>query len=276
MIAILLATYNSEKYIRAQIESLLNQSIVDWRLYIRDDCSTDNTCQIIHEYHFKFPNKIFVIDNQRKSLGAYLNFVSILKEIEADYYMFCDHDDVWLPEKIEVSMNRMKEEEKTGVPVIVHTDMKVVDQDLNVISNSFWAYSNLLPEHTSFLEMVLCNSANGCTMLFNQAAKEVALPNIKFATMHDMLLNQSVAANNGVITAIKKPTVLYRQHVDNVVGAHRRDWRYYFTRIWKINDLIRDNIHCYKNANNIKKISVIKYNFVKIKVFFYKMAARYE
>lgn len=276
MISILLATYNSEKYIRAQLDSIINQSYRDWHIVIRDDLSSDGTQDVLIEYVNRYPGKISILDNEGHSKGAYLNFVELLKGVQSDYYMFCDHDDVWLPEKIEVSMNRMKEVEKPGIPVIVHTDMKVVDQDLNLIHNSFWAYSRLLPEHTSFAEMVLCNSANGCTMLFNQTAKEVALPNIKFATMHDMLLNQSVAAKNGIITAVKEPTVLYRQHVDNVVGAQRRDWLFYFNRVTKIRDVINDNIFSYKNANNIKKISVMKYIVVKIKVFFYKITARYE
>lgn len=270
MITILLATYNSERYIRNQLDSLFRQTYQDWILVVRDDLSTDGTVNIINEFSNRYPNRIRIIPNEGKSLKAYLNFVSLLKSVDSEYYMFCDHDDVWLPNKIELSMERMKEIEKDGVPVIVHTDMKVVDQNLNIIHDSFWSYSKLLPERTSFKEMVLCNSANGCTMLFNQKAKEVALQNVQFATMHDMLLNQSVAANNGIIYAIEEPLVLYRQHYDNVVGAQKRDFVLYLRKIYNIKSLIFDNWETWKLASHIRYFSFISYLVTKVKVFYLK------
>lgn len=192
--------------------------------------------------------------------------------------MFCDHDDVWLPNKIQISYERMLklESQSPNLPIVVHTDMKVVDQNLNVICDSFWKYSNLLPDHTKFEEMVLCNSANGCAMMFNDKAKTVALPNVSFATMHDMLVNQSVAASNGIISAIKIPAVLYRQHIDNVVGAKKRDLKYYVHKIKNIQILLKDNVLCYKNANRIRPISIMSFLFTKIKIFIFKRTVRYE
>lgn len=271
MVSILLATYNSEKYIRAQIDSLINQTYTDWSLVIRDDLSSDGTISILQEYVRQYPDRISFLDNHGESKRAYLNFVELMRNVESDYYMFCDHDDVWLPNKIEISMRRMKEVEKPDVPVIVHTDMKVVDQDLNVINDSFWAYSRLLPEHTSFEEMVLCNSANGCAMMFNHKAKEVSLPNVEYATMHDMLLNQSVAANGGVISAIYKPTVLYRQHFDNVVGASERNFSFQIKRLINIPYLINSNIDNWKRSKHIKSYSFVQYLWVKLKIMIYKI-----
>lgn len=278
MISILLATYNSESYIKEQINSLLNQTYRDWILYIRDDCSTDSTPIILKEYENKYQGKIILLDNQCKSLRAYLNFVELMKKINSNYYMFCDHDDVWLPEKIQISIDRMREieEQNSHVPIIVHTDMKVVDQDLNVICNSFWEYSNLLPNCTRFEEMVLCNSANGCTMLFNSKAKEVALENVDNAIMHDMLLNQSVSAHDGVISAIHLPTVLYRQHFDNVVGATRRNVGFYLKKIKKPLLLIKENYRTWQLANRIKKISIVKYILTKFRVFLKKRIIKYD
>ena len=271
MIAILLATYNSEKYIREQIDSLINQKYQDWRLVVRDDLSSDNTVSILREYVDKFPDKISILDNHGESKRAYMNFVDLMKQTESEYYMFCDHDDVWLPEKIEISINKMKEVEKPGMPVIIHTDMKVVDQNLNVIHDSFWAYSRLLPERTSFVEMVLCNSANGCAMLFNQKAKVVSLPNVSNATMHDMLLNQSVAANNGLICAINIPTVLYRQHFDNVVGATERNLFFQLKRFFNFHYLYCSNIENWRRTRRIKNYPFAEYLWVKIKIMFYKI-----
>lgn len=271
MISILLATYNSEKYIKEQIDSILNQTYKKWVLFIRDDMSKDNTLNIIDEYVKNYPDKISLLDNNGEPKRAYLNFIELLKNVDSDYYMFCDHDDVWLPNKIELSMQRMKEVEKPGLPVIVHTDMKVVDQNLKVINNSFWGYSRLLPERTSFKEMVLCNSANGCTMLFNNKAKEVSLPNVAFAKMHDMLLNQSVAANGGIISPIYEPTVLYRQHTDNVVGAKRRDFSFYVQKASHLWGVLIDNYHDWKLSTYIQSYSLVSYFFVKFKIMFLKI-----
>ena len=271
MISILLATYNSEKYIREQINSILAQTYQDWRLVVRDDLSMDSTEEILKGYISRYQDKISILDNHGESKRAYLNFVELLKNVESEYYMFCDHDDVWLPNKIEISMQRMNEVEMPNVPVIVHTDMKVVDQDLNIIHDSFWAYSRLLPERTSFKEMVLCNSSNGCTMLFNHKAKEVALPNIAYATMHDMLVNQSVAANGGIISAIYEPTVLYRQHIDNVVGASKRDLKYQLRKLKSIGKVIKENYDDWKRSSNIKPYSFSSYMWTKIKVMWWKV-----
>lgn len=277
-IAILLATYNSEPFIREQIDSLLNQTYQDWVLYIRDDCSTDSTPVILKDYEDKYPDKIIVLDNQNKSLKAYLNFIDLLKRVDLKYYMFCDHDDVWLPKKIELSIKRMQEIEKlnSGKPIIVHTDMKVVDQNLNVICNSFWKYSNLLPDCSCFEDIVLCNSANGCTMLFNSKVRDVALLNVDNATMHDILLNQSVTACNGIISAIHEPTVLYRQHFDNVVGATRRNMSFYLKKLRFPLKIIRDNIECWKMANRIRNFPLSNFLIGKIRIFFKKRIVKYD
>lgn len=277
-ISVLLATYNSSLYLRAQLDSLFSQTNQDFKLFVRDDNSTDCTLKILKEYQNRYLGRVYIIDNQGRSLRAYNNFVELLSNVNSDYYMFCDHDDIWLPNKIQISYERMLklESKSPNLPIVVHTDMKVVDQNLNVICDSFWKYSNLLPDHTKFEEMVLCNSANGCAMMFNDKAKTVALPNVSFATMHDMLVNQSVAASNGIISAIKVPAVLYRQHIDNVVGAKKRDLKYYVHKIKNIQILLKDNVLCYKNANRIRPISIMSFLFTKIKIFVFKRTVRYE
>lgn len=277
-ISVLLATYNSSLYLRAQLDSLFSQTNQDFKLFVRDDNSTDCTLEILKEYQKRYLGRVYIIDNQGRSLRAYNNFVELLSKVNSDYYMFCDHDDIWLPNKIQISLNRMLELESKNpnTPIVVHTDMKVVDQNLNVICDSFWKYSNLLPDHTKFEEMVLCNSANGCAMMFNDKAKTVALPNVSFATMHDMLVNQSVAASNGIISAIKIPAVLYRQHIDNVVGAKKRDLKYYIHKLKNIRILFKDNVLCYKKANRIRPISIMSFLFTKLKIFIFKRTVRYE
>lgn len=273
MIAVLLATYNSEKYLCEQIESLLRQTYQDFVVYVRDDCSTDRTPLILEDYAKNYPNKFKIIDNGCKSLRAYGNFVELLKCVEASYYMFCDHDDVWLPNKIEVSMSLMKETEAKSpyIPILVHTDMRVVDQNLITIDESFWHYTKLLPNHVSFQELVCCNSVNGCTILMNVKAKDVSIPHVKNAKMHDMLVAQCVAANDGIVVAVTQPTVLYRQHLDNVVGAHERNSIYYFEKFHDIKKVVKDNIEWWTNSKKIKYYSFFSFLMTKIRVNYLKI-----
>ena len=270
MITILLATYNSGLYIKEQIDSILAQTYSDWKLVVRDDLSTDNTIEIIRDYVNRYPDKILMLDNRGESKRAYLNFVELLKNVESEYYMFCDHDDVWLPDKIELSIKRMKEVEKPDTPVVVHTDMRVVDQNLNIINESFWKYSRLLPDHVTFKELALCSSVNGCTMLFNHKAREVALPHVAHATMHDMLVAQSTAANSGIVSAVKVSTVLYRQHVDNVVGAHERNMSFYKEKLKSFGQTVKNNIRDWRLSSGISHYSFISYLITKARVSYYR------
>lgn len=268
MIAILLATYNSEKYICNQIDSILQQSYKEWKIYVRDDGSSDGTISIIKSYMDANPEKIELVSDFKGTLKSYHNFVELMSVVNADYYMFCDHDDVWLPHKIEVCVNRMKEiEQKRGLgPIVVHTDMKVVDNNLNVISDSFWRYSKLLHNHVSFWELVCCNCVNGCTMLFNKRAKECAKGYVDYCMMHDSLVAQSVAAANGIISAIETPTVLYRQHQNNVIGATNPNLGYFVTQINHLKSTYYSNKDVWKNAYQIKKAPFFYYVIVKFKI----------
>ena len=121
-IAILMATYNGEKYLREQIDSLLAQTCCDWTLYIQDDGSKDATLDIIKSYD---DERIVLVDVGLTRQGACMNFMSLLNMVESEYYMFCDQDDVWFEDKVELSYMRMKEEElKYGIdrPILVFSD----------------------------------------------------------------------------------------------------------------------------------------------------------
>ena len=136
MIDILMATYNGGKYISEQINSILNQTYKEWTLYIRDDGSKDNTVDIIDDYCKKYPGKIIRIKDDKLGLGAKLNFSELMKYSKSNYCMFADQDDVWLNTKIEDTMNKMIEAENIHgkeTPILVHTDLKVVDGNLNII-----------------------------------------------------------------------------------------------------------------------------------------------
>lgn len=268
MIAILLATYNSSKYIEAQIDSIINQTYSDWKIFLRDDGSKDDTINIIEQYELLLKDKIEILSDNKGALKSYLNFIELLKNVEADYYMFCDHDDVWLPNKLEISMKRMQELVLLypKMPIVVHADMKVVDQELNVLSDSFWKYSRLLPDHCSFIDLACCNCVNGCTVMINNKAKEVSLQNVDFCLMHDALVAQSVAAYGGFVCAIKQPLVLYRQHIDNVIGAADVKKEFFILRVLHFACALRENIGIWKRARHIKKMSLLHFLMHKVKI----------
>ena len=221
-IAILMATFNGEKYIREQIESILHQSNQDWELFIHDDGSTDQTVEIIRQYEEANPNKIHVVEGSAAG-GAKKNFIYLMKNVSAPYIMFSDQDDVWLDEKIEKTYDTIRQTEKrTGKekPVLAFTDLKVVDQELNTVAERMSKSQQLNPRRTTFKESLIQNVVTGCTLMINRSCAEKSLAGFDMdkIIMHDWWL-ALVASYFGKITYVDEPLILYRQHGDNSVGT---------------------------------------------------------
>lgn len=244
MVSILLACYNSEKYIEEQIHSIVNQTFTDWKLYISDDLSKDNTENIIKKYEENYPDKIFFKKRTVNSGVPSQHFFEMLLNCDDEYIMFCDHDDVWLPDKIEITLKRMKETEKSlpaDTPVLVHTDLKVVDENLNTISESMFKMQKLPKKWDKLNNLLVQNNVTGCTMMINRALKNKITVIPEHAIMHDWWIAITAAAF-GNILFIDKATVLYRQHSNNQIGAVT------------IKKLVNEYIFNYKqNKDSIKK-----------------------
>ncbi|MEL7605872.1 MAG: glycosyltransferase family 2 protein [Sedimentibacter saalensis] len=220
MIDILLASYNGEKYIAEQIDSILNQTYKDWFLYIKDDCSTDNTINIIRNYENTYKDKIKVITSDIKSGSAKDNFFSMFKYSENEYIMTCDQDDVWLPNKIEITLYKMMEAEKENedMPILVHTDLKVVDEKLKKITDSLIKMQNLDFRRDKLNNLLVQNIVTGCTVMVNRKLLYYIKQVPQQAIMHDWWM-ALLASALGKLYFIDIPTVLYRQHSNNDVGA---------------------------------------------------------
>ena len=228
-IVILLATFNGEKYIRQQLKSLFEQTNQNFRLVVHDDGSSDATAEIINEYRDKYPERIEIFYGNSCG-GPKENFLWMLGRVEADYYLFCDQDDVWLPEKLQRSMDALASEEdnyrssKEEVPpVCVFTDMRVVDEELNTLSDSFIRYIGRVPENTAYTQILIDNPAAGCTMCFNRALRDLVVdlaPSVDLNNipMHDAFVLE-IAAIMGKVVAIDEPLAYYRQTGHNAMGA---------------------------------------------------------
>ena len=222
MIAILMSTYNGARYLAQQLDSLLAQTYAEWKLTVRDDGSTDDTLRILQEYA-KADKRINVL-TEGENIGACCSFERLLTQCDdAAYYAFCDQDDVWRSDKLALSLDAMQQAEAAhpGKPIVVHTDLQVVDENMTEIAPSFWRYSNiqadLLDAHIRYL--AICNSVTGCAMLFNKAARDCSLPMSADAYMHDAWLALMTAYHGGFVLPVHQTPVAYRQHGDNVLGA---------------------------------------------------------
>lgn len=234
-IAILMATYNGEKYICQQIDSILSQTCKDWELYIHDDGSTDNTIAAVESYVEKYQDKIHLIDGKSTG-GAKYNFFYLFGQVEAPYYMTCDQDDVWLDKKIELTYDKMLTiENKADVPCLVYTELRVVDSELNTIEDTMSEYQSLDCHKRTINQFILQNSVTGCTMMVNRALRDKMLhiTDIDNTIMHDWWA-ALVASQFGKTAFIDEPTILYRQHGDNSLGALGiNKLSYIVRRVWQ-------------------------------------------
>jgi glycosyltransferase involved in cell wall biosynthesis len=245
---ILLATYNGQKYLAEQIDSILAQSYQDWQLLIRDDESDDGTVKIIKDYACRLSGKIKLLTDNENHLGASLNFGKLLEYADSDYVMFCDQDDVWLPNKIELTLNEMKDAEQIypDKPILVHTDLRVTDSQLNTIAESMWRYQKLYPEIGDDLNKIMAqNVVTGCTVMINKKARAVSMPIPKEAVLYDWWIALNVC-RHGKVVYLSIPSILYRQHSDNEVGAQKIDI-----------------IHFLKKLRNTRKLVSAQYKMIK-------------
>lgn len=218
MIQILLAAYNGERYIKEQLDSLFAQTVTDFELIVRDDCSTDSTFSILSEYANMHSESMHVYRNETPCGNAKDNFFRLMQDADADYIFFCDQDDVWKPDKLEKTLAKMKMYPQ-NMPVLVHTDLSVADEHLNIKKSSFFKAQHFNVQNYSFGSTLAQNNVTGCTMMINRALLNlVKNTNNSDIIMHDWWL-AAAAATFGKIGVVNEPTVLYRQHSKNAVGA---------------------------------------------------------
>jgi len=253
-IDIILATFNGEKYIIQLIESIMSQTYRDFILIVRDDGSTDNTITILKNYANRYQGKIIIIESNHQTYGVCQNFAFLLNLSTADYIMFCDQDDVWLPSKIKDTFETMKkmESQYPNMPVLVHTDLTVVDDQLNIITNSMWTHQNVdLSIEQNVYKIAMHNVVTGCSIMINKLAKQCAMPIPSEALMHDWWIAINTC-KYGKICHIPKSTVLYRQHLNNTIGAKQKNILFYMIKLLDIKEFIDHNFKKYKMIKKLR------------------------
>ena len=208
-VVVLLSTYNGEKYLEEQLLSLQGQTGVDVTVLVRDDGSTDNTCAILDKWSKKGLLSWYKGANLRPA-KSFLD--ALCNAPDADYYAFCDQDDVWLPDKLYRAVQSLRSCD--GEYKLYFSPAILVDSSLNIIGE--------LPLNYKFTagEAVVTNPATGCTMLFNRNLKKLIEKHPpQVLEMHDEWVYKVCLFMNGTIYADKESRIYYRQHGNNVIGA---------------------------------------------------------
>ena len=230
---ILMATYNGENYLKEQIDSILNQTYKNIQLIISDDCSKDGTREILKKYEQNDKIKIFY---QQENLGYIKNFEFLLNKVESNLYMLSDQDDIWKEEKIEKSVEKLKNENVD----LVFGDLEVVDENLNTIYESFNKYMKLERKIDKCIRnyklQYLYNCITGCTILSKKELldKILPLPSQSKYMVHDYWMGLIVSLN-GKIGYIKEPYIKYRQHGNNQIGTEKVSHK--FKKLEQVRDL---------------------------------------
>lgn len=208
-VSVAMATYNGEKYIKEQIESILENLEEQDELIISDDFSKDNTRNIIKEYENK-DKRIKLIDGPKK--GVKQNFANAINNCNGKYIFLSDQDDIWIKNKVQQVLNAFKEKECT---LVIH-DAEIVDEKLNILDNSFFEYRN---SGKGILKNILKNTYIGCCMAFDAKLKDKILPIPNDIEMHDQwigILNEKY----GKSYFLNEKLIKYRRHSSNVSQMH--------------------------------------------------------
>lgn len=249
-ILVLLPVYNGARYLAEQLDSILTQrwtpavaGTVSVRVLCRDDVSSDGSLDLLRDYAARYPEIITLLEDDAGNLGAAGNFSALMQHAAglADsapaaprYVALADQDDIWHDNKLERSLLAMQAAEAGDrqIPVLVHSDLRVVDANTNIIAGSFMAYQGLRPARDSLPAQLLSNTLTGCTAMMNPALLRKALPVPAGAVMHDWWLSL-IASAFGRRVYLDEALVDYRQHDSNTIGARSHTKYALSGRAWR-------------------------------------------
>ena len=212
-IDILMATYNGEKYLGEQLDSIINQTYHNWNLLIRDDNSTDKTLEIIQNYHKK-DKRIKILKDNKGNIGIVRNFEELLKSSESEFIMFSDQDDIWVENKLDMYLKMIEKIKNKGF--MIHSDAILFDKNKsNILKDTFISKKAI----NRGLENVFFNYfVQGATILISKEIKNFILPFPKEVYLHDRYIHL-ISELFFERVFINQPLIYYRQHDNNQIGA---------------------------------------------------------
>jgi glycosyltransferase involved in cell wall biosynthesis len=218
-IDVVVPTYNCSQWIDDFMGSLLKQDYNTWRVITRDDGSTDDTVERVLAWSKRLGNKMVVVSNPDKlNLGPVGSYNLLLEASTAQWTMLADPDDIWKKTKISLTYKAMVEAEQidgSKKPIVIFTDAEVIDDHGQPLAESYWKWSRLKPELSSFLHrMIVESAALSSTMMINRAAINLALPIVGSYAFQDWWL-ALVACAFGRVIHLKEKTISYRRHSSN-------------------------------------------------------------
>ena len=245
-VCVLLSTYNGEKFLKEQLDSLIDQEGIELQVLCRDDGSKYRTLDILEEYQKKDGRISYY---KGENLGPAQSFFDlIMKSPDADYYAFCDQDDVWDKDKLKIAVNMLAVED-TSKPNMYYSNLRIVDQDLK-----FYRLSHSEPSVQKDKYSVLTEDmATGCTVVFNKIAREFVQKGVpEYCSMHDTWIYM-ICKFFGKTIYDFDAHISYRQHGNNVVGTYlgKKTKDIYMARIKRLFD--RDLQPRFNNACNFYK-----------------------
>ena len=261
LVLILMATYNGENYLAEQIQSIQNQNYRDWQLIIQDDCSSDETINILKEFAI-VDKRIKYFINESKDHGAYYNFHSLANRFkgknEYQYFMFCDQDDIWNPDKIEIFLNSIRD--YSDIPCLVYADMSICSADGKIIEQSMNRVFKM--DHRTEYNVFFEHKVFGCNLMMNRRLfqlvpkLDLSKSYIKFLS-HDNLYTK-FAATFGIIKFLPIQTMRYRRHGDNVTSHvhYKISVIHLIKRLFEIKALAKDHTIIYNQS--LVAISLIR------------------
>lgn len=220
---ILLSTYNGELYLSQQIDSLIQQEKFINKIYIRDDGSSDSTLGIIRKYKSQYHEIIELVEDELGNLGSKESFFYLSTISKSKYVAFCDQDDIWHDNKLEYYSNYIEENqlELISDPLLIHSDLTVVDEKLNVSEPSFMNYIDVDPRTNNVCDILIRNTVTGCTIVANRQLLDVSYEHKELFHLHDVCCAIFASIYKNVFY-IDEQLILYRQHEGNVVGAPKK------------------------------------------------------
>lgn len=211
MIDIIMATYNGEEYIEAQIYSLLSQSFKNWNLYVYDDCSVDSTADIVKKI-VGLDKRIHLIENKKKH-GMCFDVFNGIKKSNAEYVVLCDQDDLWFDNKLEVLFDNIHSLDKT-CPVLLFGRGYQYDQYTKKIIGRI----NMNSPNTLSDYLILNGGIQGCSMIMNRSLINLITKYKCDVAMHDHFIS-TLAFSFGLVRAVDADLILYRKHNNNITSA---------------------------------------------------------